>query len=1279
MDAPDSAFKYAVTKENAEDSCTTHADRNDSSQAQPIFLKEFAPLTHILRHIPQQAQKGLNKIDIRLTCISVVPEYVAIGSNVGLLYLYDRHKNSMQKLKCAEASNGITCLSLVRSVDFMLAVGCQSGLCAVFLVPTVGSRTMERYVIDQVHHTPVTCLCWSQNAMKMFSGDSRGLIVCTHIDYEQHVSRSEEVLVEEYPIIQLDYTNQVLLVSTAQRTLLCHLSRHALIPLGQQPRKSIGNFGACFVAGPQRQGAVYASRPGMRLWMGNSEGVVLETLLLRDALSTCVPLAPLLALPRAASPGKLQECQFGPLVPHGPRLLLTWSSEALFVVDPSARTFVAVCTGFTNVGGVASCGDEIFVLQGKRHLVRLAPHPEDLQLQEEDDKFLPDMQTIKDSLVVPLAEIGALLKEHNRPISQSPIVQLFKNKNNSSSVLQWIKQKSPLSPFDGETRNNGPAAESIEVEAADAGKAASAISPKGDTDVRAGNPTEESQGSAEDEEAIVFCARQRSRHRKQPSSADAPPAASAPVPTYDQVIAAQETFPKEQFRGADDRASPHPPPPYDGPEDEKLLQILRCFEKSQQDDARADDRSTAPNVVDSCEEVAAPGTAFNIDETPAECDNAIQSGASIQSDADRVADEDESPPTEEGRKNSLPEDDIYHRHGDARDALPRPAPPPQLPVAVEPDGSPDYSCKWVCVRSPGPVVSLAVCNSYLCCVDNKEVVHYSRQWGREFTWKKSSRPANRVALSPSGGALWVLYKDRLYAAVSPATDKPLAEYWREVAEGVVSFDLTESTAWCVTSTGLVAMCPDTAVVGREAFVVVPCLFKVQQVACHEDVVWVLTEQGALLARTGVTSGCPQGRNWAEIAVPSHASPCCVALGNDDVGWLIDSDGGVWFKTELKDAAWKGVCGEKWWQLDLNEYVFQGAPPLAKVQKNLSSLLSNASHVMLGRCKWLLVAGSRGVWFCQNMATALYSCRRDITGYLWERAHVNSLPVEVIKWTYIEAGGVFQDQGVVWGLQTGGRLVAIPPGGKCVNVEAPEPLVGLSASPECLWALTCRRQVLVRVGQSIYSPMGTGWAQLNTSQLDGVHLVHVSCNHEVGWACDSHGRVYVRLGSPLPCGPHSLPQAWFPVDTLDAQDALPNVAAVYVGPESYMVWAVDTKRRVYVREGIFPELQIGTGWLEVRGVQAKALCLSASAVWALGVSGDVFRRFAIGPSNFVGDYWKKVPANLAALSVSVDDRLWGVGPDGSAQRLNCHLLPYQGGSPVPSTPQVGTVEDDWELL
>jgi hypothetical protein len=43
---------------------------------------------------------------------------------------------------------------------------------------------MRAFFVKDSHKSRVTCLQWSLNAMKLFSGDAKGLVVCTEIDYE---------------------------------------------------------------------------------------------------------------------------------------------------------------------------------------------------------------------------------------------------------------------------------------------------------------------------------------------------------------------------------------------------------------------------------------------------------------------------------------------------------------------------------------------------------------------------------------------------------------------------------------------------------------------------------------------------------------------------------------------------------------------------------------------------------------------------------------------------------------------------------------------------------------------------------------------------------------------------------------------------------------------------------------------------------------------------------------------------------------------------------------
>ena len=63
-------------------------------------LREFQPLTNVLQTVPQRLQKGLFSQDVEWTCLDVTKEFLAIGTNVGIVFLYDRQKRTVERLQC---------------------------------------------------------------------------------------------------------------------------------------------------------------------------------------------------------------------------------------------------------------------------------------------------------------------------------------------------------------------------------------------------------------------------------------------------------------------------------------------------------------------------------------------------------------------------------------------------------------------------------------------------------------------------------------------------------------------------------------------------------------------------------------------------------------------------------------------------------------------------------------------------------------------------------------------------------------------------------------------------------------------------------------------------------------------------------------------------------------------------------------------------------------------------------------------------------------------------
>lgn len=64
------------------------------------ILREWAPLTDLFSKLPTKTQIGIFSQEIKLTCVDFVPEFIALGTNVGIVYWYDRKKKDLQRLRC---------------------------------------------------------------------------------------------------------------------------------------------------------------------------------------------------------------------------------------------------------------------------------------------------------------------------------------------------------------------------------------------------------------------------------------------------------------------------------------------------------------------------------------------------------------------------------------------------------------------------------------------------------------------------------------------------------------------------------------------------------------------------------------------------------------------------------------------------------------------------------------------------------------------------------------------------------------------------------------------------------------------------------------------------------------------------------------------------------------------------------------------------------------------------------------------------------------------------
>lgn len=74
------------------------------------LLREHAHLTDLLEKIPKKAQRGLmTYVDIVLTCVDANKAFIALGSSVGLVFLYNRARETVDRLRCEVIQSVIYC------------------------------------------------------------------------------------------------------------------------------------------------------------------------------------------------------------------------------------------------------------------------------------------------------------------------------------------------------------------------------------------------------------------------------------------------------------------------------------------------------------------------------------------------------------------------------------------------------------------------------------------------------------------------------------------------------------------------------------------------------------------------------------------------------------------------------------------------------------------------------------------------------------------------------------------------------------------------------------------------------------------------------------------------------------------------------------------------------------------------------------------------------------------------------------------------------------------
>ena len=128
---------------------TTVVEVEEHERGGRLFVREHSPLYGLLSKIPARIHRGVMGYDLSLTAVTAHPRFIALGTNAGLVYWYDRKEDVLHRLWCADRKTPITRLALVESVELMLAAGNREGCLTIFQIQRFVLTTQYFPAIDQ--------------------------------------------------------------------------------------------------------------------------------------------------------------------------------------------------------------------------------------------------------------------------------------------------------------------------------------------------------------------------------------------------------------------------------------------------------------------------------------------------------------------------------------------------------------------------------------------------------------------------------------------------------------------------------------------------------------------------------------------------------------------------------------------------------------------------------------------------------------------------------------------------------------------------------------------------------------------------------------------------------------------------------------------------------------------------------------------------------------------------------------------------------------------------
>ncbi|KAK2519717.1 Hps5 [Columba livia] len=325
----------------------------------------------------------LDSSRLKCTCIAVSKRWLALGSSGGGLNLIQKD-GWKQRLFLAHKEGAISRVACCLHDEDHVAVATSQGLVVVWELNQERRGKPERIYVSSEHKgRKVTALCWDTAALRVFVGDHVGKVSAIKINTSKQGKAAatfvmfpvQIITTVDSRVVQLDYLDGRLLISSLTRTYLCDTEREKFWKIGNKERD--GEFGACFFpvgkSSGNQQPLIYCARPGSRMWEVDFDGEVQSTHQFKQLLSS--PPLPVVTLRQdphyTSSSCPPQSLSFPKLLYLTEHCVMTWTERGIYIFLPQSVQ-VLLWSEVKDIQDIAVYKNELFCLHTNGKVVHLS-------------------------------------------------------------------------------------------------------------------------------------------------------------------------------------------------------------------------------------------------------------------------------------------------------------------------------------------------------------------------------------------------------------------------------------------------------------------------------------------------------------------------------------------------------------------------------------------------------------------------------------------------------------------------------------------------------------------------------------------------------------------------------------------------------------------------------------------------------------------------------------------------------------------------------------------